>query len=118
MPAGAKVQVSSDGSAWSDATLTGLHWSINLIQAEGSKTYQVRVIDGLNNADANTASYAVTVDTVAPTVSVTSETSSNSTHTLAKAGDTITASFSSTDTVDSVTIGGHPVLAVSTGGTG
>ena len=55
---------------------------------------------------------AVTIDTVAPVIGTISEASSNATTTLAKAGDVITASFTSTDTVSGVTIGGHTATVV------
>ena len=54
----------------------------------------------------------MTVDTTAPTIGAISEASNNATTTLAKAGNTITASFTSTDTVSGVTIGGQAATVV------
>ena len=51
----------------------------------------------------------ITINTTAPTVGQVSESSNNATHTLAKAGDTITETFTASDTITGVTIGGHSV---------
>ena len=66
--AGETVQVSSDGGAsWIDATSTASTWSYADPTAHGTNfTYQVRIVDAVGNVDANTASQAVTIDTVAP----------------------------------------------------
>ncbi|MBU3626746.1 hypothetical protein ICN48_10935 [Polynucleobacter sp. JS-Safj-400b-B2] len=68
--------------------------------------------DAAGNTTTQTATGTVTIDTLAPTVSITSETSDNTiTSSKAKAGNTITASFTSTDPVTAATIGGHDVLS-------
>ena len=68
--AGETVQVSSDGGAsWADVTTsTASTWSYTDPTTHGTSfTYQVRIVDTVGNVDANTASQAVTIDTVAPT---------------------------------------------------
>ena len=67
--AGETVQVSSDGGAsWFDVTTsTASTWSYTDPTTHGTSfTYQVRIVDTVGNVDANTASQAVTIDTVAP----------------------------------------------------
>ena len=66
------MQVSSDGGAsWADATSTATAWSyIDPTPHGTSFTYQARIVDAVGNVDANTASQAVTIDTVAPTAAV------------------------------------------------
>ena len=67
--AGETVQVSSDGGAtWADVTTsTASTWSYtDPTPHVTSFTYQVRIVDAVGNVDANTASQAVTIDTVAP----------------------------------------------------
>ncbi len=64
-----KVQVSSDGGAsWFDVTTSTVGtWSYaDPTQHLTSFTYQARIVDNSRNVDANTASQAVTIDTVAP----------------------------------------------------
>ena len=66
---GETVQVSSDGGAsWADVTTsTASTWSYTDPTPHGTSfTYQVRIVDAVGNVDANTASQAVTIDTVAP----------------------------------------------------
>ena len=65
---GETVQVSSDGGAsWFDATSTATTWSYTDPTTHGTSfTYQARTIDTAGNVGANTASQAVTIDTVAP----------------------------------------------------
>ena len=65
---GETVQVSSDGGAsWADATSTASTWSYTDPTTHGTSfTYRVRTIDSAGNIGANTASQAVTIDTVAP----------------------------------------------------
>ncbi len=66
---GETVQVSSDGGAsWADATTsTATDWSYTDPTTHGTSfTYQVRIVDAVGNVGANTASQAVTIDTVAP----------------------------------------------------
>ena len=70
--AGETVQVSSDGGAsWADATSTATAWSYTDPTTHGTSfTYQARIVDTVGNVGANTASQAVTIDTVAPTAAV------------------------------------------------
>ena len=66
---GEKVQVSSDGGAnWFDVTTsTASTWSYTDPTLHGTSfTYQTRIVDTVGNVGANTASQAVTIDTVAP----------------------------------------------------
>jgi len=72
----------------------------------GSNTLQVRVQDLAGKA-APAYTHSYTVDTQAPVIGTITEVSNNATNTLAKAGDVITATFTSPDTVSGVTIGGH-----------
>ena len=69
---GETVQVSSDGGAsWADATSTATAWSYTDPTPHGTSfTYQARIVDTVGNVGANTASQAVTIDTVAPTAAV------------------------------------------------
>jgi hypothetical protein len=58
----------------------------------------------------------ITIDTVAPTITVTGETSNHANDpTLAKTGDIITANFTSTDTVVNATIGNKPAVITDLG---
>ncbi|MBT8519237.1 DUF4347 domain-containing protein [Polynucleobacter paneuropaeus] len=60
----------------------------------------------------NSGSASFTVDTVAPTATILSETSNNAnTVSLARGGDVISVSFTDSDSVQSVTIAGHSVTA-------
>ncbi|MCV6626891.1 MAG: Ig-like domain-containing protein, partial [Cellvibrionaceae bacterium] len=67
LPEHNKVQVSADGSQWSDAVVNGRNWvfAINAPQADGEVSYQVRVVDQNGSVRAND-SQRVTVDTVKP----------------------------------------------------
>src|SRR4029079_15193123 len=63
---GERVQVSSDGGAnWADATTsTASAWSYTDPTTHATSfTYQARIVDGVGNVVANTASQAVTIDT-------------------------------------------------------
>ena len=73
----------------------------------GAAGVSITATDAAGNATTVTAAGTVTVDTVAPVVHLTSEVSNNATTTLAKAGDVITETFTSTDTVTGVTIDGN-----------
>ena len=67
---GETVQVSSDGGvSWVDVTTsTASTWSYTDPTPHGTSfTYQARIVDTVGNVGANTASQAVTIDTVAPT---------------------------------------------------
>ncbi|MEI6114092.1 MAG: choice-of-anchor tandem repeat GloVer-containing protein, partial [Burkholderiales bacterium] len=78
----------------------------------GAATFAVAQQDAAGNSSTLNVGGAVTIDTLAPTVGQVSETSDNTTHTLAKAGDTITETFTASDTVTGVTIQGHSVTPV------
>lgn len=71
LDAGDKIQITSDGGAWTDVTpIDGTHWSFNdPVTHATSFTYQVRVVDAVGNLG-NTASEAVVIDTTAPSVAV------------------------------------------------
>jgi len=88
------------------------HWTYTMDSAHTEfikgRTYQ----DSILVSTADGTQHTITVNmvgasTIAEKVSITSETSSNVTNTLAKAGDVITANFTTSDTVSRVTIGGH-----------
>ena len=67
---GETVQVSSDGGAsWAAVTTsTASTWSYTDPTPHATSfTYQVRIVDAVGNVGANTASQAVTIDTVVPT---------------------------------------------------
>ena len=94
------------------ANLAGeLTYSIDVLAsdlvADENVTASVATTDAAGNTTTVTANHAVGVDVVAPTIEITNEASGNATTSLAKVGDTITANFTSTDPVTSVTIGGH-----------
>ena len=87
--AGERVQVSLDGGhAWLDAaSATGSNaWSIAATLAAGSHDIQVRVIDAVDNAGPIHIQ-AYTLDSVGPTVAITSSAST------LKAGETATITF-------------------------
>ena len=69
---GEKVQVSPDGgTTWFDATTSGLNWTyIDPTTRTTSLSYQARVIDLAGNVSA-VDTQLVTIDTTAPTVTVT-----------------------------------------------
>ncbi|OSI73913.1 hypothetical protein BSZ21_06095 [Bradyrhizobium canariense] len=69
---GEKIQVSSDGgSTWTDVTQsTATSWSyVDPATHAGSFSYQTRIIDPAGNIG-TTASQAVTIDTTAPTITI------------------------------------------------
>ncbi|MGY8630971.1 Ig-like domain-containing protein [Bradyrhizobium sp. 14AA] len=69
---GEKIQISSDGGAtWVDATQsTSTSWSyVDSASHLGSFTYQTRIVDLAGNVG-TTASQLVTIDTTAPTISI------------------------------------------------
>ena len=82
----------------------------------GATAVVVNATDLAGNPGTGNLASNVTMDTTAPTVTVTSETSNNATNTLAKAGNVITVAFTSTDTVTGVTIGGKTATVTNTGG--
>ena len=89
-------------------------WTANvlLVNTQGTHTISANMYvnqgeDGQSKTLVTSNSVAYTVDTVAPTVSAVSELSNNSTTSLAKAGNVITETFTSTDTVTGVTIDGQ-----------
>ncbi|MCV6614681.1 MAG: Ig-like domain-containing protein, partial [Cellvibrionaceae bacterium] len=114
LPAGNKLQISTDGNTWTDVSVNNKSWSYNdpTTRADGEINYQLRVIDNDGNNVSNT-SQKVVVDTAAPG-SVSSEDYSiefdlNGAADF-RANKTSAVTFSgkvkSTDTVDSVTIEG------------
>ena len=70
LAAGEKIQVSADGSTWSDATVSGTTWTFDDTgnTRSGSFSYRARVIN--INAIGNTASQLVTIDSTAPNAPV------------------------------------------------
>jgi len=68
-----KVQISTDGSTWADvAPASTTSWTYTDSTTRSSNvTYQLRVIDSAGNVGLNTASQLVTVDTAAPTLTIT-----------------------------------------------
>jgi Ca2+-binding RTX toxin-like protein len=68
--------------------------------------------DEAGNTTAQSATGSVITDNVVPTVTHISALSNNSRNTFAKAGDVITETFTSTDAVTSVTIGGQTASVV------
>ncbi|MBT8520915.1 hypothetical protein G6734_08705, partial [Polynucleobacter paneuropaeus] len=75
----------------------------------------VDAVNAVGNHNLKTLTSTITIDTVAPSVSLISELSTNTNHTLAKAGEQINVTFSDTDSVSLVTIGSHTVAAISDG---
>ena len=71
-------------------------------------------LSGLNQGKETASSQSVTLnlDTIAPIITPLSQTSNNALATVAKAGDVITQSFTSTDTVTSVLIDGQAATVV------
>ena len=113
---GETIQVSADGTTWVNATTSGSTFTASGVTlVSSSSALSVRTIDLAGNVTTGTG-HSYTLDTIAPSVSITSETSNNATSTLAKAGDVITVAFTSTDTVTSVTIGGRTATVTNTGG--
>ncbi|MDN4983836.1 Ig-like domain-containing protein [Bradyrhizobium sp. WYCCWR 13022] len=74
LSAGEKIQISSDGGiTWSDAVQTsGSTWSLtDPVVHISNFAYQARVVDSANNA-VNSVVQAITIDTAAPVVGITS----------------------------------------------
>jgi len=72
-------------------------------------------VDAVGNTSSASLAASVTIDTVAPVIAIGGESSSNAVSTLAKAGDVITTTFTSTDSVTSVTIGGKTAAVTDLG---
>ena len=71
LAAGEKIQVSSDGANWFDATpIDSTHWSYDdtATSHTSSFTYRARIVDIAGNIG-TTASQAITIDTTPPTIS-------------------------------------------------
>src|SRR5204863_2276647 len=74
LAAGEKIQVSSDnGTTWTDVVQnTATTWSlVDPTTHPASFTYQARIVDAAANVG-TTASQAITIDTTAPTIAITS----------------------------------------------
>jgi predicted secreted protein len=120
---GERVQVSLDGGAsWNNATATvgSKAWSIAAALAAGTHDIKVRVTDPIDNSGpVHTQAY--TLDSVSPTVAITSSASS------LKAGETATitftfsedpgTSFSWDGTAGDITVSGGTLSAMSGAGT-
>ncbi|MBT8520927.1 hypothetical protein G6734_08765, partial [Polynucleobacter paneuropaeus] len=63
----------------------------------GSADVAIIAHDSAGNTTGYSATSTITIDTVAPSVSLISELSTNTNHTLAKAGEQINVTFSDTD---------------------
>src|SRR5439155_24107679 len=88
--AGEKIQVSADGTTWVDAIANGADhtWSASGVTLSGTGTsLSVRTIDTAGNTTAGTA-HSYTLDTLAPSVAISSQTLTNDTGTT---GDRITS---------------------------
>ncbi len=73
---GASFQCKLDAAAFAACATTGQSYAG---LAEGSHTFQVRAIDSAGNVDATPASFAWTIDTVAPVTAITSNPSNPAT---------------------------------------
>lgn len=86
---------------------------------DGTHTVSAYSMDGAGNTSGTSSLNSFTVDTTAPTLSPVNIVSSNSDHTRAKSGDTITLSFTVSEAVAAlpiVTIAGHPVTVTNVSG--
>ncbi len=108
-----KYQLGS--GTWSGETAVGTPIALTSL-VSGSYTLNVVGRDQAGNWQATTSptTYTWTVDTVAPTLSSVSITSSNTTTTLAKEGDIVTLNFTTSEAIDTpvVKIDGQSVTAV------
>jgi hypothetical protein len=82
----------------------------------GPTAVSVTAKDTAGNTTTQTLASAVTIDTAAPVVTMGTEVSNNATTSLAKAGDTITVAFTSTDPVTAATIGGKTAVVTNVSG--
>ncbi|NDC60475.1 MAG: Ig-like domain-containing protein, partial [Betaproteobacteria bacterium] len=113
---GELVKVSIDGGqTWLVASNTTGSDVFSLdTKLSGSQTLMIKV-QNLTGASANVYSKGYTIDTTPPAITISSEVSDNANTALAKAGDVISVSFTSTDEVTGVTIGGQAAHWVSNG---
>ena len=113
--------VTIDGQAATVARGLGSNYTATYtVQAgdiNGTADFSITAHDAAGNAASVNFAGSVTVDTVAPVVTQVSEASNNSNPSLAKAGDVITETFTSTDTVDSVVVDGQLATVVHGSGT-
>jgi hypothetical protein len=93
----------TNGSGQFTYTLT--ETNIATLNQGAGKSITVAQTDAAGNTGTSAAA-SFSIDTIAPVVAVSAAASNKTNTALAKAGDTITASFTSTDTVTSVTSGG------------
>ena len=112
--------VTIDGNAATVNHIAGNNYTatytVQVGDINGAAGVQVTSHDAAGNVTTVSDGGSVVVDTVAPFVVDGGELSSNHTATLAKPGDVITETFSSTDTVDGVTIDGQTAAVQSLGG--
>ena len=87
-------------------------YTVQTGDTNGAANIVITARDAAGNSTTQNIAGSVTVDTVSPLVTHISELSNNASTTLAKAGDIITESFTSTDTVTSVLINGQAATIV------
>ncbi|MDN3276002.1 Ig-like domain-containing protein [Frankia sp. RB7] len=103
LASGEKIQVSSDGgTTWADVTQsTSTSWSyVDPATHATSFTYQTRIVDTAGNIG-TTASQAITIDTIAPTVAINSSggPTSQATHNISGTVTSTEAALGATVTV-------------------
>ena len=76
----------------------------------GAHTLTATATDIAGNTSVMSSGLYFKIDAVPPSISTITEYSNNTNNSIAKVGDIITASFTSTDPVTAATIGGHDVL--------
>uniref|UniRef100_UPI002FE0F878 beta strand repeat-containing protein n=1 Tax=Polaribacter sp. P097 TaxID=3117398 RepID=UPI002FE0F878 len=98
--AGQSAAVTNSGNSWT-ATYTVL-----VGDAQGAAAYSISNISDSsgNTGSTSSGSGAVTIDTADPSVSNIAMVSDNATNTLAKAGDVITLTFTSNETINTPTV--------------
>ena len=113
LAAGERVEVSIGGGAWQNATATvgATDWSLSATLGAGTNPIAVRVTNAIGNSgDVYTRDY--TLDTIAPTVTITSNVAT------LKAGDTATITFTfSEDPGDTFSWNGSAGDVIVQGGT-
>ena len=115
--AGERVEVSLDGGLhWAAAQVDGTNWSAPVTLTAGAGTLSVRVVDAAGNAGA-VDSHGYLLDTVAPTLAITSDVAQLNIGATA----TITFTFSedpgTSFTLDDVVVSGGSLAALSGSGT-
>ncbi|MEI6116970.1 MAG: Ig-like domain-containing protein, partial [Burkholderiales bacterium] len=99
-----------------DGTYTATY-TVQAGDASGTASVVVSQTDAAGNTSAPSILGTVTIDTVAPTVTLGSESTNNSHNAwLAALGNVITETFTSTDPVTGATIGGHTATVHDLGG--